>query len=131
MEDIPGIFLSTPADFLISKLFAFFVYLLSFPAVYLFLLPEYSKIKSRYYIKDENVEGVEGIIAKKKTIIPWNLVSNVSMNKGVIGSMFDYGDIIVNTIGGRSERLVLRGIKDPEKVLRQIEGKIGKGKVSY
>ena len=61
----------------------FVVYLLSFPAVYLFLLPEYSKVDKKYFIKEENVEEVSGIITKKRNIIPWNLVSNVSMLKFV------------------------------------------------
>ena len=109
----------------------FIIYLLSFPAVYLFILPEYTILNTRYIIKDENVEGVTGIITKKKTIIPWSLVSNVSMRKSLIGMMLDYGDIIVSSIGSERSGIVMRGINDPEKALRKIEEKIGKGKVIY
>ncbi len=109
----------------------FFIYLLSFPAIYLFLLPEYNILNNRYLIKDENVEEETGIISKKKTIIPWNLVGHVSMKKSIMGIFLDYGNIIVSSIGGHGEKIVMRGISDPERVLRKIEEKIGKNKVSY
>jgi len=109
----------------------FLIYLLSFPAVYLFLLPEYTILNSSYLLKEENVESVSGIISKKKKIIPWSLVSDVSMHKSILGNFLDYGDIFVNSIGGNKERIVMRGISDPEKALRKIENKIGKGKVIH
>lgn len=108
-----------------------FIYLLSFPAIYLILLPEYSILNDKYIIKDENVESVSGIIAKKKKIIPWSLVSDVSMKKGVLGVFLDFGDVFVNSIGGTKEKIVMKGISDPEKILRKIENKIGKGKVLH
>ena len=104
------------------------IYLLSFPAVYLFLLPEYSKVDKKYFIKEENVEEVSGIITKKRNIIPWNLVANVSMKKGIVGTMLDYGDIIISTMSGKGD-IVMRGISSPEKVLRKFEEKIGKRKI--
>jgi len=104
------------------------VYLLSFPAVYLFLLPEYAKIDKKYFIKEDNVEEVSGIITKKRNIIPWNLVANVSMKKGIVGTMLDYGDIIISTMSGKGD-IVMRGISSPEKVLRKFEEKIGKRKI--
>jgi len=106
----------------------FVVYLLSFPAVYLFLLPEYAKIDKKYFIKEDNVEEVSGIITKKRNIIPWNLVANVSMKKGIVGTMLDYGDIIISTMSGKGD-IVMRGISSPEKVLRKFEEKIGKRKI--
>ena len=104
----------------------FAIYLLSFPAVYLFLLPEYIKISSKYLIKDESIEEIVGIVTKKKNIVTWNLVTGVSMNKGVLGTMLNYGDITVNSMAGERNNIVIRGINGPEKVLRQIEKKIGK-----
>jgi uncharacterized membrane protein YdbT with pleckstrin-like domain len=101
----------------------FTLYLLSFPAVYLFFLPEYVKISNKYLIKDTNIEEVSGIIIKKRRIIPWNLVSNISMKKGVLGRIFNYGDIVV---GGLSPDggIVMRGISNPENILAKIERKI-------
>ena len=112
----------------LGNLSDFIIYLLSFPAVYLFLLPEYVKVDKKYFIKEENVEEVSGIITKKRNIIPWNLVANVSMKKGIVGTMLDYGDIVVSTMSGK-ENIVMRGISSPEKVLRKLEEKIGKKKI--
>jgi len=106
----------------------FVIYLLSFPAVYLFLIPEYTRIDKKYFIKEDNVEEVSGIITKKRNIIPWNLVANVKMKKGIIGAMLDYGDIIISTMSGK-ENIIMRGISSPEKVLRKFEEKIGKRRV--
>jgi len=79
-------------SFYILDIFSGFVlYLLSFPVVYLFFLPEYWIVNNRYLIKEDTVEEVTGVITRKKTIVPWGLVSNVSMKKGIFGRMFDYG----------------------------------------
>jgi len=103
----------------------FAIYLLSFPVVYLFLLPEYTRIDRKYFIMEDNVEEVSGIITKKRNIIPWNLVSNVKMKKGVFGTMLDYGDIVIGTMSNKGN-IVMRGINSPENVLKKLEEKIGK-----
>jgi len=104
----------------------FVIYLLSFPAVYLFLFPEYIKVSNSYLIKDESIEEVVGIATKKKNIGTWNLVTGVSMSKGILGTLLNYGDITVNSMAGERNNIVIRGVNEPEKVLRQIEKKIGK-----
>jgi len=103
----------------------FILYLLSFPSIYLFLLPEYIKIHNKYFIKESNIEEISGIIIKKKNIIPWNLVSNVTMKKGILGTMLGYGDITVSTMTGKGN-ITIKGVNNPEKVLRKIEEKIGR-----
>ncbi|MBL7170333.1 MAG: PH domain-containing protein [Candidatus Aenigmarchaeota archaeon] len=106
----------------------FMLYLLSFPAVYLFLLPEYSVVNERIIIKSDGVEKVSGIITKKKNVMPWNLVANAGVSKGVFGRMLDYGDISIIGIGGGESKIIIRGVSSPEEALRKIEEKMGKRK---
>lgn len=112
--------------YLMGILSGFALYLFSFPVVYLFLLPEYMRLNSKYIIKEKNIEEVNGIVIKKKNIIPWNLVGNVSMKKSVLGMFFDYGDVIVSAISHEGENIIMKGISQPEKILRKLEKKMGK-----
>jgi len=109
----------------------FILYLLSFPFFCFLFIPEYEIISNKYYIKDENVENEEGIILKKRIIIPWRLVSQVSMKKNFLGRILNFGDILITTIESSNKGIIMRGIAHPEKILRQIEEKIGDKRVVF
>jgi len=109
----------------------FVIYLLSFPVFYLILEPEYQIMSSRYFLKDESVEGEFGILIKKRIIIPWKLVSRVSMRKDILGRILNYGDIVISTIGQDKSDLVMRGLKNPEKILNEIEERVGSSKIIF
>ena len=110
----------------IFDLSTFVLYLLSFPVVYLILLPEYSQAYEKVIIKSDSVEAISGIITKKKNVMPWNLVANAGISKGIFGRMLDYGDIFIVGIGGGESKILIRGISNPERYLRKIEEEIGK-----
>lgn len=91
-----------------------------------FLYPEIKIAYSSYAITDENVIEIKGIITKKKTVIPFTSISHVIMNKGIWGTILDYGDIVVSSF--TDVVIFFEGISHPEKITEIIEGKVEKEK---
>jgi len=86
-----------------------------------FIEPEAVIVYSNFHIKEENIVEVRGVLTKKRITIPYKSISNILVNKGVLGRIFNFGDIQVNSISGRENSIVLKGIKHPEKALNFIE----------
>ncbi|MEM5793107.1 MAG: PH domain-containing protein [Candidatus Aenigmatarchaeota archaeon] len=104
---------------------------MSFPIFYILLSIEYDIMSSKYFIKEDSIEGEFGIIIKRRVIIPWKLVSQVSMRKNILGRIFDYGDILISTIGNDTSGMIIRGLKHPEKILNEIEERVGGSKIIF
>ncbi len=76
----------------------------------------------RYYVITNNeVILTEGILRKNRIIIPYQSISNVDVYKGIVGRMFDFGDVSV--VGFRNQ-IIMRGVKEPELFYRIINNKI-------
>lgn len=88
-----------------------------------FIEPEFVLLYTTYHLKEDNVMEINGILSKKRTAIPYSSISNIIMKKGIIGRIFGYGNVLVNSFSGEN-RITLRGIKHPEKTFKVIEKKI-------
>ena len=97
-----------------SIIVAFFLILI----IFFLLEPEASIVYKTYHIGKNYVYEVKGILSKKKISIPYASISNVRLEKGVIGRMFHFGDIIIESF---STNLVFKGIARPEKKFKLIE----------
>ena len=86
-----------------------------------FLEPEAVIVYSNYHIKEQNLVQIKGVLTKKRIAIPYKSISNILVNKGILGRIFKFGDIQVTSISGRENSIVLKGIKHPEKALNLIE----------
>jgi uncharacterized membrane protein YdbT with pleckstrin-like domain len=75
----------------------------------------------KYVITNNEVMKVEGILRKKKFAIPYQSIADVKMNKGVVGRIFNFGNI---EIMGFKEPIHMKGIRNPDEVLRIIENKV-------
>jgi|GEM_PF-1059831 len=87
--------------------------LLEEPAVYQWFV--------KYIITNNEVIKSEGVIRKKRTVIPHQSIANVHVYKGVLGRILDFGD--VNVVGFKNE-INMRGIREPETFYRVINNKI-------
>ena len=83
--------------------------------------PEIRRLMRTYFITNNEAIKIEGIIRKNKISIPYQNVTSVSFYKGVLGRIFNFGDVVVKS--GSGEIRIL-GIKDPEQITRIIENKI-------
>ncbi|MEM5799568.1 MAG: PH domain-containing protein [Candidatus Aenigmatarchaeota archaeon] len=88
--------------------------------------PEIKIIYSSYIITSDNVIEVKGLITKERTVIPFSSISHVVMKKGLIGTILNFGDIIVTSFNDLV--IVLEGINSPEKVSVEIEKNVEKTK---
>ena len=76
-----------------------------------------------YLITNSEVVKVEGILRKNRVIIPYQSVSNVTVHKGILGRLLDFGDI--NVIGFDAE-IDMRGVGEPDTFYRIINNKISR-----
>jgi uncharacterized membrane protein YdbT with pleckstrin-like domain len=94
-----------------------FIFLISI----FFLEPEGTIFYSNYFLKEENILEVRGILSKKKIAIPYKSITNILVDKSVLGRIFNFGNIQVSTMSSEDKSIILKGIKHPEKILSLIE----------
>ncbi len=94
-----------------------------FLALIAFLLeePEIRRLFCKYVITNNEVIKIEGILRKRRTIIPYQSVANVGVYKGITGRVLNFGDI---KILGFKDQIDIHGVKDPEVLYRIINNKI-------
>ena len=86
-----------------------------------FLEPEAIILYYNYYIDPDNITEIKGILTKTQISIPYRNISGERLKKSFIGRIFNYGNIIITS---SSNEINIRGIRNPEKLYRMIEGKL-------
>lgn len=87
----------------------------------LILEPEAERVIREYFITNAEVIKIEGILTKKRISIPYQSVADVRVVKGIVGRIFNYGNIVVK---GVKDDITMKGIKNPESVYELINRKI-------
>jgi uncharacterized membrane protein YdbT with pleckstrin-like domain len=77
-------------------------------------------ISMTYYITDKRVIIEKGIFEKEVEWILFQKIENVELRKGILGSIFDFGDIKLRVSTEAEPELIIKNIKDPEKFQRFI-----------
>jgi uncharacterized membrane protein YdbT with pleckstrin-like domain len=88
---------------------------------YLIQEPIFERIVRQYYVSDNEVTKVEGIITKKRVVIPYQNVADIKLNQGLVARIFNYGDIVIS---GFKETIVMKGIKNPYPLYERIKEKV-------
>lgn len=88
--------------------------------------PVIERFIRQYHITNNEVMKVEGIISKKKIIIPYQSVSGLKVNQSITGRIFNFGNVDVHGFGETA--LTMKGMGDPNEVYRIIENKISQFK---
>ncbi|MEM5834889.1 MAG: PH domain-containing protein [Candidatus Aenigmatarchaeota archaeon] len=102
--------------------FGFLVYYFLFLLILALIFePEAERAIREYFITNAEVIKVEGILTKKRISIPYQSVADVRVVKGIVGRIFNYGNIIVK---GVKDDIIMKGIKNPEAVYEQINRRI-------
>jgi membrane protein YdbS with pleckstrin-like domain len=96
--------------------------LLSFIGIGVFLLiANYLLYKYTSVTVTEN--GIlyrSGAITRKQRLIPYNKINSVDVQIGLIGRMWDYGNVLVST-GNDIEKIVIKSIERPRELQQMIE----------
>jgi membrane protein YdbS with pleckstrin-like domain len=74
-----------------------------------------------YEIDDAGVKENFTIFSKRETFIPYYNITNVELKKSFIGRMLNYGNVEVSS---PQTKIILIGIKDPERIYNKIKEKI-------
>lgn len=61
----------------------------------------------------------KGIFTSNVTEVPYSKVNSISVRKGVLGSMFGYGDLVILT-GNDVAGIVFKGIENPDQIKMAI-----------
>ena len=114
---------------LLYLLFSSFILALSPKLMYIFIMlilifffePECVLLYRTYRIGEDDISEVKGVIAKKRVSIPSTSISHTVMRKGIIGRLFNFGDVAITSRSGEKDKITLKGIKHPEKAVELIE----------
>ena len=95
----------------------FFIVLISL----FFLEGEYFIWYRTFYIDKDKISRIKGIFEKDRTMIPLESVAHTELKKSVLGRMLDFGDVIITPFSGTGNQIILRGIRNPDEILKYIE----------
>lgn len=99
-----------------------FVYALLFLAGALAEEPFIQRVLTKYLVTNKEVTEIKGIIRKRKKVIPFSSISDIKLEKGVIGRLLNFGTITIYSI--RGEQIEIKGIVNPEKIFNFIKSNI-------
>lgn len=86
-----------------------------------FLEPEGVILHTSYKLESDCVSEINGFFVKRQTAVPYRNIADERLRKGIIGRLFDFGDIMVS---GSQTQIKMRGIRSPEKIYKEIEKKL-------
>ena len=98
-----------------------FVYLI--PATFLIEEPTIEQMIRQYVITNNETIKREGLIRKKQFIIPHNMMAGVTVSKGLIGRVLNYGTVHISALG-KMEDIDMKGIRYPDEISRIIKHKV-------
>lgn len=90
---------------------------------FLVLLKAEIRRATHKYIVGENTVAIKvGVLSEKVQYIPYRQVERVELDEGILGRIFNFGNLIVDT---GEDNVVLRGLKGPQRVQKVIMERIG------
>jgi len=119
IEFKPTFMIKTHDEFISTMLvFAFLI-----PATFLIEEPTIEQMIRRYIVTNSEIIKREGLIRKKEYMIPHNMIAGVTVDRGIVGRIFDYGTVHIMALG-KMEQIDMKGMKNPDEVSRIIKHKI-------
>ena len=85
--------------------------------------PEWEVLFKKYIITNNEIMKIEGIIDKKRTIIPYQSVADVKVTKSFIGRILNFGSVHVRGFKEGGD-ILLKGMRNPEELQAIIRNKI-------
>ncbi len=73
-----------------------------------------------FSIKDDYIINISGLIVKKKRIVNYSNISSVNYRQGILGRVFNYGDLNLELIG-EGNSFVIQNIDSPDLIVNKIE----------
>ncbi|TAL48004.1 hypothetical protein EPN87_01630 [archaeon] len=83
--------------------------------------PVWKRMLHHYIVTDREIIYKSGLIKKQRVSMPFQSIADVKVEKGVLGRIFNFGDIV---IGGFKEGMEIHGLRNPEALYEEIRSKI-------
>lgn len=91
----------------------------------LLLEPEFKRIYRYYLLDKDGVYLVKGIITRRRTLIPYKSITELTVTETLIGKLLRFGDVRVK---GIETEIEIKGVRNPKKIYRFIRKRMKKGK---
>jgi len=95
--------------------------LLLLPVGFMIEEPTIEQWIRQYIVTNDEVIKVEGVLRKRRIVIPYQSVAEVILQKSVLGRIFNYGNVIVS---GFKQEIKMKGIRNPDEVCKIINYRI-------
>lgn len=82
---------------------------------------ELKRIAKVYVITNGEVIKLEGIVRKKKVVIPYQDAPKVDVEGGILGAILKVGTVVVSD---SKNKIRMENVKDPEVICKIIQNKI-------
>ena len=95
--------------------------------------PELTRFMRTYIVTRDEVIEIEGIFTKRKIILPYQSISEVTVRRNPIGRIFNYGDVFIGAFRTGSD-INMKGIKNSHKIHELIQNRINllrKGQLDF
>jgi uncharacterized membrane protein YdbT with pleckstrin-like domain len=107
-----------------GELISTYVILILFgAAAFMIEQPEWIRFTKKYVITLNDVIAIEGLLTKRKVILPYGSISEVTVNKTIFGRMLNYGDLFLAAFRTGSD-INMRGIRNASKIHEVIQNRI-------
>lgn len=80
-------------------------------------------VNVRYVVTDDALYRKTGVLARRVERLSLHRVQNSAFTQGILGSLFDYGNVAVEAAGGGS--IVFGDIDNPQAVRSLVERQVG------
>jgi len=95
--------------------------------------PEWIKFLRTYVVTRDEVIEIEGVLSKRKIILPYQSISEVTVKRTPIGRMLNYGSVYIGAFRTGSD-INMKGIKNAHKIHELIQNRINllrKGQLEF
>jgi uncharacterized membrane protein YdbT with pleckstrin-like domain len=83
----------------------------------------FNYIGKKVSLIEDGVNYIEGVIFTNMKQVPYNNINVVSVSQGILGKIFNYGDLIINT-GGDAPEIVFKHLHDPYRFQEAINNRL-------
>ena len=80
---------------------------------------------TRFFVNENGVIITSGWLARRRVETTYSKVTDVQINQDILGRIFSFGVIRINTAGSASAPVVFMGVRDPESVKATIDAARG------
>ncbi len=95
--------------------------------------PEWIRFTRQYIVTRDEVIEIEGLLSKRKIILPYQSISEVTVRKSLIGRVLNYGDVFIGAFRSGSD-INMKGIRNAHKIHELIQNRINllrKGQLEF